>query len=81
MHPFPLLTMTIGIIAGILGGLAGGAAVLWLASRAPQRLCPDCHKPLPRFRKPANVRQLLWGGWTCPDCAVEIDRQGRKIAA
>ena len=78
MHPFHF--SIIGIVAGILGGLAGGAAVLWLAMRAPQCICPECRQPLPKFRKPASMRQLLWGGWTCPACAVEIDRRGKKIA-
>lgn len=41
--------------------------------------CPDCGAALPTFRKPANARQALWGGWTCANCGCEIDKWGRKL--
>ena len=41
--------------------------------------CPDCGIRLPMVRKPANWRQALWGGATCPRCGCEIDRFGRKV--
>jgi hypothetical protein len=41
--------------------------------------CPDCDKKLPFVRKPANIRQLLWGGYTCPACGCELDKYGHKI--
>ena len=41
--------------------------------------CPNCQHPQPFFRKPASMRQFLWGGNTCPKCGTEMDRNGRKI--
>ncbi|MDP3236426.1 MAG: hypothetical protein Q8N26_26785 [Myxococcales bacterium] len=39
--------------------------------------CPKCAAPLPTVRAPKNARQLLWGGWTCTSCGVELDKWGR----
>lgn len=39
--------------------------------------CPKCGAPLPTIRAPKNARQLLWGGWTCSSCGVELDKWGR----
>lgn len=39
--------------------------------------CPKCGTPLPSIRAPKNARQLLWGGWTCASCGVELDKWGR----
>lgn len=66
--------------AGIIGGVAGGLAVLLIALFGPKRKCPECEEPMPKVRKPANRRQMLWGGWTCPKCGCEMDRRGRKIS-
>jgi hypothetical protein len=63
----------------IIGGVAGGLAVLIIALVSPRQKCPNCGELLPRFRKPANRRQALWGGNTCPRCGCEVDRRGRKI--
>lgn len=41
--------------------------------------CPRCGTPVPAVRKPANRRQVLWGGWTCPECGCEIDKWGREV--
>jgi DNA-directed RNA polymerase subunit RPC12/RpoP len=47
----------------------------------PHFRCPKCATPLPDIRRPKNRRQLLWGGWTCPGCGVELDRSRRVIQA
>ena len=47
----------------------------------PQSLsCPHCKLPPPRFRKPANRRQMLWGGWTCALCGREYDKYGKMVS-
>ncbi len=66
------------LMGGIAGGIAGGLAVA-LLGLAVNRKCPECGEPLPKFRKPANRRQALWGRWTCPNCGCEVDRRGRKV--
>jgi transposase len=67
------------MMGAIIGAVVGGVAVLIIGLLAPARTCPDCGEPLPKVRKPANRRQMLWGGWTCPKCGCEVDRKGRKV--
>lgn len=71
--------LTIGIIIGALAGLMGAGAVVILAFLQPAKQCAGCGEPMPKVRKPANKRQMLWGGWTCPKCGGEMDRKGRRI--
>ena len=40
--------------------------------------CPNCGKNLNTFRRPATMRELLWGGWTCSACGARIDKWGNK---
>lgn len=67
------------LVGGLVGGIGGGLVVLILGLVMPRHKCPDCGEPFPRFRKPANRRQALWGGGTCARCGCEVDRRGRKI--
>jgi len=41
--------------------------------------CPVCDNPRPAFKMGENMRELLWGGWTCPYCKSEMDRKGKLI--
>lgn len=68
---------TVGLIVGAIGG---GAVVVVVALVTPRRPCADCGELLPRFRKPANLKQMLRGGWTCPRCGCEVDRRGQKVS-
>ena len=43
--------------------------------------CPGCNSVLPQVRKPRSRQQSMWGGWTCPNCGVEVDKWGRKMNA
>ncbi len=67
-----------GVLIGLITGAFGGLAVLLLLS-LPRPKCPDCAEALPRFRKPANKRQALWGGSTCPQCGCEVGPWGGKV--
>jgi hypothetical protein len=42
--------------------------------------CSKCDEPAPVFRRPANRRQAMWGGWTCRQCGYELDKWGRPVA-
>ena len=42
-------------------------------------MCSECERPVPTVRRPANFRQAIWGGWTCPHCDCEFDRFGRLL--
>jgi prepilin signal peptidase PulO-like enzyme (type II secretory pathway) len=41
--------------------------------------CPSCHNVLPILRFPTSLRQTLWGGWTCNNCGVEVDKWGNAV--
>jgi hypothetical protein len=68
------------ILGGLIGGVVASLAVPLVMLLMPRRKCPECGEQLPRFRSPANARQGLWGGWTCPKCGCEVDRRGRKVS-
>lgn len=42
-------------------------------------VCSKCGTELPRTRKPANMKQALWGGFTCPNCGTELDKWGQQV--
>ena len=75
MSTFLLAILVIGLVAGIAGGLA----VLALAYLLPRKSCPKCSTLLPRFRKPANAREAMLGGWHCPSCGARIARDGSLL--
>ena len=85
---------SIGLIAGIvcsvlLFGLLAVGAVLVIRDTIRQRgnwginfkqaVCTQCGTPMPMVRKPANWRQAMWGGGTCPECGFELDKWGRPV--
>ncbi len=39
--------------------------------------CPQCDLKAPSVRKPKNISEALWGGFTCEKCGAEIDKWGR----
>ena len=41
--------------------------------------CPQCGQPMPPIRVPANVQELMWGGWTCPACGCRMDKWGNAL--
>jgi hypothetical protein len=41
--------------------------------------CPRCGAPVPMVRTPKNLRQALWGGWTCAACGCEMDKWARPL--
>ena len=67
------------LVPGVVGGVAGGLAVLLWGLMQPARRCPRCEAPVPKIRKPANARQRMWGGWTCTTCGAELDRKAKLL--
>ncbi len=67
--------------------------LVWLSIRIGRRVvrigraantrvsCPSCACVMPKIRKPTSRRQALWGGWTCPQCQLELDAKGKPLAA
>ena len=41
--------------------------------------CPKCGLHSPKVRRPANRRQMLWGGNTCTHCGTEYDKHGNRV--
>ncbi len=41
--------------------------------------CPGCGNEMPTIRKPKNLRQTLWGGFTCEFCGREYDKWLNEI--
>ena len=41
--------------------------------------CPRCNEKADAIRIPQNRQQALWGGFTCKNCSIEIDKWGREI--
>jgi hypothetical protein len=69
------------LVFSIIIGAVIASVMLANIWRQPERTCPVCGTPLPKFRKTRSVKQALYGGWTCSFCGAEVDRQGREITA
>jgi len=41
--------------------------------------CPRCNKVFPKVRRPQSHRQAFWGGGTCANCGIEVDKWGREV--
>lgn len=41
--------------------------------------CEQCGTRMPAVRVPTSWRQAMWGGWTCPECGLELDKWGRPV--
>lgn len=50
----------------------------WKVNLKPT-VCSKCGHDLPQIRRPKNLRQVVWGGWTCPKCGTELDKSGRTL--
>lgn len=88
---FGELLVLLGVCAVVLVPTALGAWLLVTLIRGTQHKtkmginlsppsgCPKCGEPLPALRAPKNLRQALWGGWTCRRCQTELDKWGRVL--
>ena len=41
--------------------------------------CPKCGTRMPALRVPDSLHQLMWGGWTCPQCGCRMDKWGQAV--
>jgi hypothetical protein len=74
----------------IIGGILGVGMLLvihgtifkarWGINTATQIECPGCHTIHGQIRIPRNLRQMLWGGFTCAQCGFEVDKWNRPIS-
>jgi hypothetical protein len=76
----------------LLGLVAGVPLAVWAIVKgtkqksgvginlSPPTACPQCGTSLPQVRVPKNIRQAMWGGWTCESCGIELDKWGRHLS-
>jgi len=69
--------VAVGLVAIIYGTLAKNRWGINLDKVS----CPRCNTLLPEVRTPRSLRQTMWGGWTCPNCGVDVDKWGREVNA
>jgi len=83
-----IIAIFAGVVSGIyLGGdsmlvrsiTTGVVTILVFYFLQKPVKCPKCKTIMPKLRRPKNLRQFLWGGWTCPKCRRELDRKGKII--
>lgn len=60
----------------LIAAAVTAAILIALAYRRPLTKCPTCGEAQPRFRKPANKQEALFGGSTCKSCGVQMDKDG-----
>jgi hypothetical protein len=72
---------TPGIIGGIVGGIVAAFYVARMNKIMRSQPCPRCGQML-GDKKPGakSMTQVFWGGWTCPACGCDVDRQGKERA-
>ena len=70
-----------GTLAAMLfGGVLAAAVLLFFAMSRKAINCPSCGRELPKIRKPANMEQAMWGGYTCEGCGAQLDARGKPKA-
>jgi hypothetical protein len=87
MNNDTILGIVFGSVCGL--GLLGAIAVLVLGTIFKTRFginvaaifgaakCAECAAPAPIVaRIPKTPYQALWGGWTCEQCGLELDKWG-----
>jgi hypothetical protein len=62
---------------GLIGAIAAALVLVVVALARKPVKCAACNAEQPRFRKPTNTTQALWGGYTCAGCGAELDAKGR----
>lgn len=68
-----------GITGGVGGGMAAYEEVSQLNDAVRAHPCPQCGVPLAGNEPGRRTwTQVLWGGWTCPKCACDVDRFGNE---
>jgi hypothetical protein len=82
----PLVVAAALLLVVVLAGL--GALMVYQTMRRRGKwginlnstVCARCQTPLPMVRRPTSLRQMLWGGSTCPHCGCEMDKWGRPLS-
>lgn len=57
--------------------VAGAAALTLIAVLRGNVRCEQCGAKLPSLRIPGTAAHAMQGGWTCPECGADLDRNGK----
>ena len=85
MSDVTLIAIVVGTVTGVIGvllffviarkkGMKIGQGRRMGMDLSGDHKCPNCGANLPTVRRPRNLRQALWGGWTCETCGKEFDK-------
>ena len=59
------------------GSISPARVVMNLNAQVRALPCPRCKQTLGNNRPGTRTfKQILWGGWTCPNCGCDVDRHG-----
>jgi hypothetical protein len=81
-----MFSAEVGLIISAIAGLLLALVIFGIFARNKWGIntgtvvCPGCKTAQPAFRKPASLKQALWGGYTCPTCHRELDKWGREVS-
>jgi DNA-directed RNA polymerase subunit RPC12/RpoP len=80
----------VNAVLTVMGAILGVGTVLvvcgtifktrWGINFARQIQCPYCVDVRGQIRPPRNRQQVLWGGYTCSKCGLEVDKWNRPIS-
>jgi hypothetical protein len=83
MNTDTILGIALGSVCGL--ALMGALALLVFGTIYKTRFginfsapkCAECGASVPSVaRIPKTPYQMLWGGWTCEECGLELDKWG-----
>ena len=69
------------LIAGLIWVIRGTLRQSRSGINLSRIVCPKCGELQPSVRKPAHVKQAMWGGSTCPRCGTEMDKWGKPTSS
>ncbi len=72
--------MDAAITGAILGGVLTLVVLGWIILSQKPVKCAACGREQPKMRKPANMEQAMWGGYTCAGCGANLDAKGKVKA-
>ncbi len=61
----------------VIGAVAAAFVMVFLVFVRKPAKCEKCGAEQPKFRKPANASQAMWGGYTCAGCGSELNARGK----
>lgn len=79
-----VLLLGLGAVVGTMAVIVIVTIALWprqgkLGINLAHVHCPRCAEPMPPVRIPKTASQMLWGGWTCPQCGCKMNKYGTEL--